>query len=55
MFGRVLDEVIPDYNDKVDWIITNPPWSKIKEFMIHSMTIANEIVYLISINLFKML
>ena len=39
-----------DYKDKVDWIITNPPWSKIKEFMIHSMTIANEIVYLISIN-----
>ncbi len=39
-----------DYKDKVDWIITNPPWSKIKEFIIHSMTIANDIVYLISIN-----
>ena len=31
-----------DYKDKVDWIITNPPWSKIKEFLIHSMKIANE-------------
>jgi hypothetical protein len=39
-----------DYHDNVDWIITNPPWSKIKEFMIHSIKIANEIVYLISIN-----
>jgi len=40
------------YADKVDWIITNPPWSKIKEFIIHSMTIADNIVYLISINHF---
>ena len=39
-----------DYNDKVDWIVTNPPWSKIKPFIIHSMTIADDIVYLISIN-----
>ena len=39
-----------DYNNKVNWIITNPPWSKIKPFIIHSMTIADDIVYLISIN-----
>ena len=39
-----------DYTDKVNWIITNPPWSKIKPFIIHSMTIADDIVYLISIN-----
>lgn len=39
-----------DFNTKVDWIISNPPWSKIKEFLIHSMTIANDIVYLITIN-----
>ena len=39
-----------DYNNKVNWIITNPPWSKIRPFIIHSMTIANDIVYLISIN-----
>ena len=40
------------YDKKVDWIITNPPWSKIKEFIIHSMTIADSIVYLITINHF---
>ena len=39
-----------NYNDKVDWIVTNPPWSKIKPFIVHSMKIANDIVYLISIN-----
>ena len=39
-----------DYEQKVDWIITNPPWSKIKEFMLHSIKICNNIVYLISIN-----
>ena len=41
-----------DYNKKVDWIITNPPWSKIKEFLKHSVKISDDIVYLISINHF---
>lgn len=41
-----------DYNKRVDWIITNPPWSKIKEFLKHSVKISDNIVYLISINHF---
>ena len=35
------------YNKKVDWIITNPPYSKYKEWMKHSYEIADNIVYLI--------
>ena len=38
------------YNKHVDWIITNPPWSKMREFLAHGMTIADNIVYLTSIN-----
>ena len=29
--GGVIDFV--DYNEKVDWIITNPPWSKMQLFL----------------------
>lgn len=39
-----------DYNKKVDWIVTNPPWSKIREFLRHGYEIADNIVYLITIN-----
>lgn len=41
-----------DFNEKVDWIITNPPWSKFKEFLIHSMKISTNIVFLVTINHF---
>lgn len=34
----------------VDWIITNPPWSKIRSFLQHSMTLASDIVFLITVN-----
>jgi len=39
-----------DFNGKVDWIITNPPWSKIRKFLQHSMNLADNIVFLITIN-----
>ncbi len=39
-----------DYTKKVDWIITNPPWSQIRSFLKHGMEIANNIVYLFTIN-----
>jgi len=39
-----------DYNQKVDWIITNPPWSKMQKFLEHGMKIAKNIVYLTTIN-----
>ena len=38
------------YNKKVDWIITNPPWSKMQKFLAHGMQIADNIVYLTTIN-----
>lgn len=38
------------YDQKVDWIITNPPWSKMREFLEHGMKISNNIVYLTTIN-----
>ena len=39
-----------DFNKQVDWIITNPPWSDTRRFMLHSMTICNNIVFLITVN-----
>lgn len=39
-----------DYNNKVDYIFTNPPWSKIRKFLQHSMEIANDIYFLFTIN-----
>ena len=39
-----------DYNNKVDWIITNPPYSKYRAFLNKSMEIANNIVFLQLIN-----
>ena len=38
------------YSDKVDWIITNPPWSKMQKFLEHGMKVSNNIVYLTTIN-----
>lgn len=39
-----------DFRDKVDWIITNPPYSKIRKFMKHSMELSDNIVFLVTIN-----
>ena len=39
-----------EYNKKVDWIITNPPWSKMQAFLEHGMKVSNNIVYLTTIN-----
>lgn len=38
-----------DYTKKVDWIITNPPWSKARDFARHSYELADNIVFLITI------
>ena len=38
------------FNKKVDWIISNPPYSTYTEVMKHSYTIADNIVYLIPLN-----
>lgn len=39
-----------DWSSPVDWIITNPPWSKMRQFLQHGMEVADNIVYLTSIN-----
>jgi hypothetical protein len=35
-----------DYHKKVDWIITNPPYSNFDNFLKHSFRIANNVVFL---------
>ena len=39
-----------DFNEKVDWIITNPPYSKMRKFIQKSMDVADNIVFLTTIN-----
>jgi len=41
-----------DYSGRVDWIITNPPYSIFRDFLIKSMEVANNVVFLASINAF---
>lgn len=38
------------FNEKVDWCVSNPPYSLFRTFLIHSMEVANDIVYLITVN-----
>ena len=33
-----------------DWIVTNPPWSKIREFLRKSFLLADNIVFLMTVN-----
>ena len=39
-----------NYTTKVDWIVSNPPWSIYRKFAQHSYTLADNIAYLITIN-----
>ena len=39
-----------DFNEPVDWIVSNPPYSVFAEFLYHSFEVAENIVYLIPIN-----
>jgi len=38
-----------DYNEKVDWIVTNPPYSDFNRFLEHSFDIAENIVLLVPV------
>ena len=38
-----------DFKGKVDWIVTNPPWSKVRKFLIKSMIVSDNIVFLTTI------
>ena len=35
-----------DYPARVDWIITNPPWSKFRRFLLKGYEVADHVVYL---------
>jgi len=39
-----------EYNKKVDWIITNPPYSIFRRFLLHSMEISDNIVMLVPLH-----
>jgi hypothetical protein len=34
------------WHEPVDWVCSNPPWSRIREFMVHGMEIADNVLYL---------
>lgn len=36
-----------DYNEKVDWLVTNPPYSDFNRFLEHSFNLAENIVLLV--------
>ncbi|MDR1192485.1 MAG: hypothetical protein LBK60_12620 [Verrucomicrobiales bacterium] len=38
------------WTGRVDWIITNPPWSQIRVFLNHAMRHADNVVFLMTIN-----
>lgn len=38
-----------DYSGHVDWIISNPPYSLIRKFVLHSFKVSDNIVYLIPV------
>jgi len=38
-----------DWNEKVDWIISNPPYSSLRKFILHSFKVSDNVVYLIPV------
>jgi len=39
-----------EWTEKVDWIITNPPYSKLRKFLQKSMEVSDNVVFLTTIN-----
>jgi len=39
-----------EWKKKVDWVVTNPPWSQIRRFLQHAMMWSDNIVFLVTIN-----
>lgn len=39
-----------DFDKRVDWIITNPPWSKARDFFKHGYTLSDNCIWLITVN-----
>jgi hypothetical protein len=38
-----------DWKEPVHWIISNPPWSKIRPFLRHAMSVADNVVFLVTL------
>lgn len=38
------------WHEKVDWVVTNPPWSQFREFLRHAMEVSDNVVFLVTIN-----
>lgn len=38
------------WTQRVDWIVTNPPWSQIRKFLQHALSLADHVVFLLTIN-----
>ena len=36
-----------------NWIVTNPPWSKFVDFLVQAMSVANHVVFLVTLNHFQ--
>lgn len=45
-----LDRDFFDYQERVDWIIGNPPYSIFEDFLAHSFELANDVVYILPTN-----
>ncbi len=39
-----------DFASRVDWVITNPPWSQFRAFLRHAMSLADNVVFLALMN-----
>lgn len=44
------DFLLLDNGKHYDWIITNPPWSKIRDFLTKSFEVADNVVFLMTVN-----
>ena len=45
-----LDKNFFDFNEEVDWIIGNPPYSIFEEFLVHSFELAKNVCFLVPTN-----
>ena len=41
-----------DWHRPVDWVLTNPPWSQFRAFLKHAMAVADNVVFLATLNHF---
>ena len=38
------------WRERVDWIVTNPPWSQFRSFLQHATRLADHVVFLVTVN-----